>query len=142
LVPVGALLVATGCSVAVPDPAPDDATAAICGTVLADLPRKVLDQSRRTATPGRLSAAWGRPAITLRCGVPKPPSLVPTSACFEVNGVGWYAEEATGGYLFTTIGRPAFVEMAVPSKYAPEAGALVDVAGTINAHDPVQQPCQ
>ena len=111
-------------------------------TVLADLPRKVLEQSRRRATPGRLGAAWGRPAITLRCGVPKPPGLKPTSACFEVNGVGWFAEEATGGYLFTTIGRPAFVEMAVPSKYAPEAGALVDVARAISAHDPVRQPCQ
>ena len=92
--------------------------------------------------PGRFSAAWGKPAIVLRCGVAAPPGLTPTSECLEVNGVGWYAEEATGGMIFTTIGRAAFVEVSVPTKYAPESGALVDLGGTVAAHDPVTTPCQ
>ena len=54
------------------------------------------------------------PAGRSRCGagVQQPPGLSHGSECFEVNGVGWFAEEAEGGYLFTTIGRPAFVEVA------------------------------
>ncbi len=96
---------------------------------------------RRTVEPGSWSAAWAKPAITLRCGVPRPAKLRPTSSCFEVNGVGWFAEQASGGYLFTTIGRTAYVEVAVPVDYAPEAGALTDVAATITAHDPLVSPC-
>ncbi len=108
---------------------------------MADLPSSVLAENRRTVQPGAFSAAWGRPPIVLRCGVDKPAALQPSSQCFEVNGVGWLAEEADGGYLFTTIGRAAYVELAVPTEYAPEASALTAVAATITAHDPVVQPC-
>ena len=71
---------------------------------------------------------------------PKPPGLGPESECFEVNGVGWFAEEAQGGYLFTTIGRPAYVQVGVPTDYAPEANALVDIADAVTKL-PVDQPC-
>lgn len=109
--------------------------------LMAALPSTVLDQERREVQPGRFSAAWGDPAITLRCGGTKPPTLNEASECFEVNRVGWFAEQADGGYLFTTIGRSAFVEMGVPSEYAPEANALVDVAAPITAQIPLQTPC-
>ncbi len=133
----------TGCAgtVAVTDANPSPEVRAVCTALLADLPATVLDGKRRTVEPGALSAAWGKPAITLRCGVDKPPTLEPSSQCVEVNGVGWFAEQAPGGYLFTTIGRTAFVELAVPSDYAPEANALVDVAAAVTAHDPQQTPC-
>ena len=132
-----------GCGkVAVDDPTPDAAGAAVCTSVLADLPDQVLDQGRRTVRPGRFSAAWGKPAIILRCGVAPPPTLTPTSECLEVNGVGWFGEEATGGMIFTTIGRAAFVEVSVPTAYQLGSGALVDVGGAVAAHDPVLSPCQ
>lgn len=126
---------------AIPDPDPPAAVRTVCSALLADLPTLVLDGERRQVAPGGLSAAWGSPAITLRCGVDRPAALTPSSQCFEVNGVGWFAEAADGGYLFTTIGRTAYVELAVPSDYAPEANALVDVAATVSAHDPLQTPC-
>jgi hypothetical protein len=140
---VACLGLLTGCArtVTVPDPAPSGRTAEICSALLADLPAAVLGQDRREVTPGRYSAAWGDPTITLRCGVTKPPRLGPASACYEVNGVGWFSENGTGGLIFTTIGRPAYVEVAVPSAYAPEANALVDLAAVVSRHDPVQQPC-
>ena len=122
------------------DPEPSAAVAAQCAAVMAALPATVLDQQRRTVEPGVLSAAWGDPTITLKCGVDKPPGLGPESECFEVNGVGWFAEEAEGGYLFTTIGRAAFVQMGVPTDYAPEANALVDVAAAVQKL-PVEQAC-
>jgi hypothetical protein len=138
---LAAALVLTGCSVAVPDPAPDPSAAPICGALMADLPTTVLDQSRRKVQPGVRSAAWGKSTIVLRCGVPKPAALTNASECIEVNGVGWFQEPAQGGVLFTTIGRSAFVELAVPTAYAPETNALVDVAATVAAHDPVRTPC-
>ncbi len=125
----------------VPDPAPEPTAAAVCAALLPALPDRLLDQTRRTTEPGRLSVAWGRPAIVLRCGVGKPAGLEPTSQCFEVNGVGWFAEPAPSGFRFTTIGRPAYVEVTVPSQYAPEANALTFVSAAIDAHDPVRQPC-
>lgn len=122
------------------DPTPSPAVAEQCATVMAALPDTVLDEPRRPAEPGHLSAAWGDPTITLKCGVDKPPGLGSESECFEVNGVGWFAEEAEGGYLFTSIGRPAFVQVGVPTAYAPEANALVDIAAAVQKI-PVEQPC-
>ena len=122
------------------DPTPSAAVRAECAALMSALPETVLDQRRRTVEPGELSAAWGNPTITLKCGVDKPPGLGAESQCYEVNGVGWFAEEAEGGYLFTTIGRPVYVEVGVPTKYAPEANALVDVADAVKKI-PVKQPC-
>ncbi|MBM7800568.1 hypothetical protein JOE57_003489 [Microlunatus panaciterrae] len=136
-------LVLAGCAgpVKVDEPDPSAQVRRICAGLVADLPGQVLDASRRETNPGVLSAAWGDPPIVLRCGVPQPAAMTQASQCFEVNGVGWLAEEGKGGFLFTTIGRPALVELGVPDAYAPEANALVDVAAAIQAHDPVQQPC-
>lgn len=138
------MLLLTGCSgaVALPDPTPDDATRAVCASLLGDLPATVLNGTRRPTKPGGLTAAWGDPPITLRCGVPAPPSLTASSECTEVQGVGWFAEDAEGGTLYTTIGRRAFVELGVPSEYTSAAGALVDVAEVVTAHDPVERPCE
>lgn len=141
---VAALTLATSaCSgtVELDEPPVSDQTADVCAALMADLPATVLDQDRRRVRPGTRSAAWGDPAITLRCGVAKPPTLNPSSQCFAVNDVDWYAEQGQGGFLFTTIGRPVFIEVTVPSDYAPEANALVDVAQTVDAHVPQTQRC-
>ena len=53
----------------------------------------------------------------LRCGAPAPPTLTNQSECLDINGIGWFAEEATGGMIFTTIGRATFVEVSVPTQY-------------------------
>ncbi len=113
----------------------------ICTKLMGNLPSQVLDESRRKVEPGQFGAAWGSPAITLRCGIAKPASLNSASACFEVNGVGWFVEQASGGYLFTTIGRRTYVEVGVPAEYAPEGSALVDVADAVSEHDPLDKPC-
>jgi hypothetical protein len=141
---VALLLVATsGCAraVALPDPSPVGADRDTCTRLMGDLPDRVLGQDRREVRPGAFSAAWGDPVISLRCGVAKPPDLNAASQCVEVNGVGWFGEEAEGGYLFTTIGRQTYVELAVPTAYAPESGALVDLAVPVQTHDRLLKPC-
>jgi hypothetical protein len=137
-----ALLTACTGPVAVPEHAPDDASREACSALMADLPAEVLGKKRRAVEPGQFAAAWGDPPLVLRCGVAKPPKLGPSSPCYEVNDVGWFAEEASGGYLFTTIGRMAYVEVAVPAAYAPEANVLVDLADSVRRHDPQQRPCR
>lgn len=131
-----------GCAgpVQIHEPEVDTRARQVCSEVIASLPRTVLNNPRRETT-GTLSAAWGSPPITLTCGIPLPSAMTTDTRCFEVNGVGWYAEEADGGWLFTTIGREIHIQLGVPVDYAPEADALVDVATAINRHDPVHTPC-
>ena len=139
-----ALLVAAGCAgpVALEEPQPDAAARDRCTALLAALPEQVLQATRRPTEPGVLTAAWGDPPITLRCGVAAPPGLTPSSECLEVDGVGWFSEEAEGGVLFTTVGRAVFVEVGVPEQYAPPVNPLVDLADAVAAQDPVVQPCR
>lgn len=140
---VALVAVTASCSTALdlPDPDPGAEARGQCTALMADLPETVRDEDRREVRPGELTAAWGDPPITLRCGVPQPPGLTRSSECWEVNGVGWFAEEAEGGMLFTTIGRGTFVEVGVPAGYTPHADALVNVAAPIEAHIPSEQPC-
>lgn len=111
--------------------------------MLDDVPGKVLDAKRRDTTPkSDLTAAWGDPPIELTCGVAPPAGLATAqSQCFEVDGVGWFAEQATNGYVFTTIGRKLYVEVTVPVHYQPEANALTDLSDAITKHNPVITPC-
>ena len=86
-----------------------------------------------------MTAAWGDPALVLRCGVPRPADLQPTSDIVEVEGVEWFLVESAAGYTFTTTGRSAYVELTVPAEVdRSEATApLVDLAPAIIAEDPV-----
>ncbi|HET6987874.1 MAG TPA: DUF3515 domain-containing protein, partial [Kribbella sp.] len=135
-----------GCSpgptpVAVPSPAPE--VAAACTQLVKALPEKVLDAERRkTEPPSPLTTAYGDPPIEVTCGVTPPAGMAEAqSQCFEVNGVGWFAKEATNGVIFTTIGRAVYLEVAVPSKYKPEANALTDVSDAVHRFDKLITPC-
>lgn len=133
-------LAGCGSTVQVMDPAVSPEVRAACSQVITALPDKVLGQQRRT-TSGQLSGAWGEPPLTLVCGIAEPDSMKLDTRCFEVNGVGWYAEEGQGGWLFTTIGRTATVQVGVPNKYAPEADALTDLSKAVAAGNPSHKPC-
>ena len=135
-------LLLTGCggSVDVDDYPTTPGTEVDCKALFADAPRRVADQERLDV-PGQVAAAWGDPAIILRCGVEKPDALTATSRCFDVNDVGWLAETTADGYLFTTIGRAFHVSVEVPKAYDPAADALADLASSVKKHDPEEQPC-
>ncbi|MPZ60112.1 MAG: DUF3515 family protein [Propionibacteriales bacterium] len=126
---------------AVPVDAPDGVSAP-CADLLDALPERVEGQDRRDVDPPEASAAaWGDPAIVLRCGVPRPEGLRRTSACYEVNQVGWFEQSGDSGHRFTTIGRASYVEVFVPYDYQPAAGVLVDVAAAVKAAVPEERPC-
>lgn len=108
-----------------------------CDEVLAALPVTVGGELARETTPSELpGAAWGDPPIVLRCGVPRPSGLTPTSSLTTIDGVNWLAEPLTNGVMFTSVpvdsADPAlYVSVSVPSDYAPEGSLLVDVAPAI-----------
>jgi hypothetical protein len=137
---VGAFLLISGCgggSIDVSPPSPEASAAAACETLAASLPDTVQDGERRETSPeSDLTAAWGDPAVVLRCGVSSPAAYEPTAELVEVNGVEWFPEELERGYRFTTFGRSAFVEVTVPDRYRPEVNALVDLAAAVEAAVP------
>ena len=137
-----AAVLLSGCSSAAVEVGGPTRGPAECRALLRALPDTVDKQSRRDVEPpGALAAAWGDPAIVLRCGVPTPQSLTASSSCAEVNGVGWFAEQRADAYRFTTIGRSANVQVQVPYDYQPAADALVDLAFAVREQVPEQQPC-
>ncbi|WP_371403694.1 DUF3515 domain-containing protein [Kribbella sp. NBC_00662] len=140
------VIVLAGCSpgptpIPVPSPAPE--VAAACTQLIQAMPAKVLDQKKRKTSPeSSLTTAYGDPPIEVTCGVAPPAGMAEAqSQCFQVNGVGWFAKQVQNGYIFTTIGRELYLEMAVPSKYSPEANALTDVSDAIHNHDKLVTPC-
>ncbi|WP_254052251.1 DUF3515 domain-containing protein [Aeromicrobium sp. A1-2] len=134
------LLASCGSTLSVDDYPTESGTSVNCKALVADHPLTVAGQKNRLVRDGN-AAAWGDPAIILRCGVEKPRELGPAARCDMINDVGWFTESTADGYLFTTIGREYFVSVEVPHDYDPEADALADLADFVARHDPVVQPC-
>jgi Protein of unknown function (DUF3515) len=110
---------------------------ATCMELADSLPETVLGElTRETKPESDLTAAWGTPAIVLRCGVSPPSAATPSAELVSIEGVDWFAEEVPEGYIFTSWGRLANVEVTVPDDYSPEADPLVELAPAIKAVDP------
>jgi hypothetical protein len=125
-----------GCApgpVEVPPPAPDPRAAAACTRLHAALPDVLDGLSRRGTSPAsELTEAWGSPAVVLRCGVPTPRELRPTSQLFTADGVDWLPVEGEHAWTFTATGRIALVEVTVPKDHDPAVGPLVDLAPAVS----------
>jgi hypothetical protein len=131
-----------GCApgpVDVDEPRPDEVDAKACHALVDDLPDSVADQSRRETDPeSPLVAAWGDPAIILRCGLPAP-RLGATASCLTVDGVDWYLPDAEvaapgeeqGTVSITSIGREQTVVVDLPGDYWPPATALADLSPAV-----------
>jgi len=144
------LLVLGGCSGTLSLEAPrlDGAAAKACATLVADLPPRVDSQRRRDVDAGHgFGAAWGDPAIELRCGVRRPAGLDAFAQCQVVDGVGWYIPDSqiTGrpeDITMTTVGRAEYVEVRVPRDYFPPAATMVDLAPAVKRSVKELRPCQ
>lgn len=86
------------------------------------------------------AAAWGDPRIVLRCGVTVPDAYEKTSEMVVVNEISWFAEEQSGGYLFTAVGRSPLVQVYVPDTHQPQVNPLVDLAPAMSEHTQVSGP--
>jgi hypothetical protein len=144
-----ALLLATACSgsVSLEAPALSGADARACGALVDALPDRVDDLSRVDVDAGDgFGAAWGDPAIELRCGVPVPKGFDRFATCQVTNGVGWYIPESQqtgrpGPITMTTVGRAQNVEVRIPEDYFPPANAMVDLAPAVKRTLREVRPC-
>jgi hypothetical protein len=100
-------------------PTPNPATESACVKVFAGLPVRLGDLApRRTETDSSFVAAWGDPAVVLRCGVRRPTELMPQSAelVIRVDNVDWLPHQTVDSTVFTAIDRSVYVELTVPKK--------------------------
>ena len=128
------------------DPSASRAERTACAGLVGALPDHVSDQSQRGTKGSELGAAWGDPAIVVRCGVGKPAGYDRFAGCQTINGVDWFVPERMVAdqdldVVLTTIGRTPAVELTVPAKWRPPAAALVDVAAAVKAHTRVLRRC-
>jgi Protein of unknown function (DUF3515) len=147
------LLAVAGCASgtaadAVAVPRPPGAAVGPCRALHAALPEKVDGLRRHSTSPAsQFTAAWGSPAIVLRCGVPTPDVLTPGNAHYnptaddaEIDGVDWLPQRLSdGGVRCTTTLRKAFVEVTIPAEYAGQdgdLGSLTDLAHAVGSTVP------
>ncbi|MGL5858394.1 MAG: DUF3515 family protein [Angustibacter sp.] len=108
-------------TVALPVSASDPACARMAGR----LPSRVRDADRVPTSVKSVSvAAWGRPPVIWRCGVPAPGRT--TEQCLTVDGVDWIRTPLDDGSSFTTYGRTPAVQVLVPRGTEPEPLLLPD----------------
>ncbi|MGH3546254.1 MAG: DUF3515 domain-containing protein [Mycobacteriales bacterium] len=110
-------------------------TAVPCRAVLAHLPTELLGPARAIrARDGsdsadvpvaEYAAAWGDPAIVLRCGVGRPTALTPSAELIGVNGVEWVADSGKSATVWTTTSLPVNVEVTVPRQYRDQAATQI-----------------
>jgi hypothetical protein len=140
-------LCSTACGeVDVPESDPSSADRKACQALVEALPDSVSDQQRRDTSGNPLGAAWGDPAIVLRCGVGKPKDYDPVLGCQRANGLDWYVphkamDDQGVDVVMTTIGREPAVEVTVPATYRPPVSAMVDLANAIKDHTRSATPC-
>jgi hypothetical protein len=131
-----------GCSgpSSVPVP-PPHGPAAGCSTLSHDLPGSVDGRKQRDTSPASTrTAAWGDPAVVLRCGVGRPAGLQPTSQVVEVNGVEWFLGGDDPPYVLTTVGRGTYVQVRLPRDVprGEVTASLVDLARPVKRAMPVR----
>ncbi|HEX2314908.1 MAG TPA: DUF3515 domain-containing protein [Thermomonospora sp.] len=121
----------------VPVPGPDAAAQRLCEGLR--LPERVHGQERRDTSPDSpLTAAWGSPAIALRCGVSRPPTMRMDSQLVTINGVHWFPQPPGRPVTYTAVGRQAYVEVTVPAKYEPAGDVLIELGDSIRATIPAK----
>jgi len=137
-------------AVDVPD-VPDDEAAA-CRALVAALPDEVDGEERREVTGGDgRAAAWGDPAIVLRCGVPMPEEFSSTASCLEANGTGWFVPDAvlasddqSRDVTMTAVGVRPRVEVFLPGDYRPDgvANASARIGSVVADQLEEVRPCR
>jgi hypothetical protein len=116
------------------------ARSAECTALVGKLPRELPSgdrtlRRRPLAEPAPAgAAAWGGntgEAVVLRCGLPRPGDLTPTSDLREISGVRWLPVAGTDATTWYVVDRAVYVALTVPEGTG--TGVLQDVSTTVRA---------
>ncbi len=110
-------------------------TAALPGE-LGGLPRRQIEHGDDPSLTG--VAAWGEPAVVLRCGIPTPAELTCTAAVQEVDGVAWLPLSTGGDTTYFVVDRSVRVALTVPGEVTstgPWQEASTVIAATLPKRD-------
>jgi hypothetical protein len=122
------------------EPAPGGASPE-CREFVASLPSTLAGLGRRGADSAAAGvAAWGDPAVVLRCGTG---AIGPTTLpCVSIDGVDWVvvAQGDDGAARLATFGRVPAVEVEVPGAYAPAPPVLTGLSDAVAAL-PTERAC-
>lgn len=144
----------SGCgtnTVAIPYYSTSAAVTKTCQAIIKDLPTEVFHEQRVKSTGSPLGAAWGDPAIVMRCGVPTPSAFNAYSSCHTVDGIDWFLEgqpPAQGDssdelLTVTTVYRNAAIELVVPASYGTQAvgTSMAQFSDVIKKHTTASKHC-
>jgi hypothetical protein len=146
---VAALTAACGGPVEVDVPDLDGDDAAACAALAADLPDTLAEQERVEIDPDDApAAAYGDPAIVVRCGVGVPEGFDLTASCETADGVGYYIpdeqyDDQSLDVTMTTAGYQPRVEVTIPADYRPNAipAAMPVLAPLVTEHLTLVDTC-
>jgi hypothetical protein len=134
LVSVTGLL--TGCqhgggAVALKVPSPTGAAADECAALSRALDHGIAGLSRRATSPtSPFTAAWGDPAVTLRCGVAPRAADSKTNEA-EIASVQWRIRQAGDQVLWETFERSTGIEVRIPRAYNDQENVIADLGAAI-----------
>ncbi len=149
LVAAGVVLAACGGPVDVDVPDISRADREACDAFAAELPDSLAEQERVDIRPADApAAAYGDPAIVVRCGVPTPEGFDLTASCETADGVGYFIpdeqyDDQGLDLTLTAAGYEPRVEISIPAKYRPNAGpaTMSVLAPLIKAHFTLVDDC-
>lgn len=149
LVAIGVLLTACGGPVEIDVPELSGADRATCEAFADDLPDSLAEQERVDIEPEDApAAAYGDPAIVVRCGVPTPEGFDVTASCETADGVGYFIPDEQYvdqglDLTLTAAGYRPRVEIRIPADYRPNAGpaAMSVLAPLIKEHLTLVDAC-
>ncbi len=114
---------------AVPDPQAPASAAGSCRRFAAALPDRLGELKRRRTTPDRPGlAAYGDPAVLVRCGAALTGNYRVGDSLLAVNDVPWFAEERPDAVVFSLPRALVNVEVTIPRRYPAELLSLLSDA--------------
>ncbi len=111
--------------------APIGKAEADCVKVFAKLPVQLGDLAPRIVhSDSTFVAAWGDPAVVLKCGTPRPAELVGQSAALviRINDVDWLPHQSGDATEFTAIDRSVYLQVTVPKRQSSDPLAVLSDA--------------
>lgn len=127
----------SGDVVAVDAPSPSGASLEHCSALDQQLPDRVAGLEARAVEPSSpFTAAWGDPAVRLRCGVPRVEPDA-TASLVDVGRITWRVRQVGGDVVWLTEGRLTAVELRVPQSYDAQDVVLSDLEPSVAAAVPV-----